>query len=76
MEKEKKEPFSFKIEPSLLDLVRKSAHKNERSVNAQIRFYIKEGLLRNALNEHTGFVTTTEGDVVFTKLGDITKDDS
>lgn len=37
-------PYQIRIQPELLDEVRASAKKNERSVNAEMRFLIKMAL--------------------------------
>jgi len=37
-------PYSVRIQSDLLDKVRASAKKNERSVNAEFRYLIKKAL--------------------------------
>ena len=39
-----KKPYQIRLEDKLLDLVKASAKKNERSVNAEIRFILKKEL--------------------------------
>lgn len=37
-------PYQIRIDQELLDRVKESAKENERSVNAEIRYLIKQGL--------------------------------
>ena len=37
-------PYQIRIDQELLDKVKKSAKENERSVNAEIRYLIKQSL--------------------------------